>query len=210
VRGYRCLDCETAMPVQPAWSGGHPFVDGDDRELTACVGYPSLTDGAEREGGLVSFGYLLSGFRAVGLLPRELVAIQAFLSAHIGHRIRGPLAESVNQPPISLPKRYAGVPRWRRLIIPRFVGTTCEWRMYLVGCPRDSGLFESKTCHDILPIREMTLSPANIDCYLERVVPELESSLPRFHPFRRNFLRILADFLQRHRMHEPRVIPDET
>ena len=190
---YRCKECgESANTL-----------------IKGAIGYPSLDSSGQQEEGFHSFGYILTGLEAIGLVPEECQLLREFLLVHVGHQVETPLGTFLNREDSGKQPSHAGMPRWKRPTRARFLGTECEWRLYLVGCPRDSRVFDSRIAHPIRPVQRLKLTTGNLELFSARVVDNLDTSIRGFTPFkRRNFFRILDNYFAKHRNHEPEVFDE--
>ena len=135
------------------------------------LGYPSLDDDEWCHGDLASFEYLYKGWAAIGVLPKELEAIRAFLIAHQKHKV-GLFIEGEEYadrfPPVTTSSKPAPA-----LSEQDFVNGHFE-----LECDRCKASFVTQAAEWLRPIESRKVSKAKLDAFTSRV---LDADGANFH-----------------------------
>lgn len=194
-----CLDCGVSTGVGPSsGSVGLPSLDESARGRRRHPLSKILTTGGDADTD-ETFGYIYSGFKALGLRIHSLEAYRAFLMKHRRHRL---FEWGDDEDKDRLPAEIGSDEiRFRPYKEPSKGYTLAK---FVVTCSRCGDTFESDGRDWVKPMRPRVLTPAVIALFHKRVGIPSESCIRDADPF--NVLYSdLDEWLADHKTHRPKL-----
>jgi len=196
-----CLDCGVALGVGPM-SGdvGLPSLDATPRGTGNHRLSKVLSSGADADGD-ETFGYIESGFRAVGLRIHAFDVYRRFLEGHAAHRL---YLWADQEAPDVLPKELRDPSRlkWLKYTAPAKKDGYVN-RILAIECRECEDDFEGDSPDWVMPLKATKLGPDEIRLF-SKVALACELAMHEAEPFDIVYPD-LGEWLAGHESHKPTI-----